>query len=146
MSLLRTEAESALDRVSDRCKEAADAYRTARAATHDTDLAKLFVALEESRRRDSAALEGEIRRMGNLPGAPDADRETMEHLAIRVKAVVSTDERRALLASCRQPEERLAAAVEAALEQNLPAATLALLQRLREEGAQVRRRLTTAPA
>ena len=37
--------------------------------------------------------------MGNLPSAPDADREAVEHLATRLRAALAVDERRALLAA-----------------------------------------------
>ncbi len=144
MSLLRTDAETALDRATELCKEAADVYRTARAAADDTDLAALFLELEENRRQRARELAGAIRQMGNLPGAPDADRETVEHLATRAKAILSPDGRRALLEDCRQSEEKLAAAIAAARAEDLPASTLALLQRLAQEGEQVRRRLSAA--
>ncbi len=144
MSMLRDENEVALDEVAETCRAAAEHYRTAGAVAHTSVLADLFRRLEENRRRGAAALEDEIRRMGNLPGAPDPDREALEHLATRLKAAVAADERRALLASCLQMEEKLAAAVDAALDQNLPAPTHALLRRLQTEGSAIREDLTVA--
>ena len=144
MPLLRSTAETALDVVAESCRETADEYRTAANVTHDAELAQLFGELEEKRRTAADELMREIREMGNLPDVPDADREALDHLSTRVKAALATSEREALLADCRQREEKLAAAIDFALRQKLPATTLERLQQLKLEGEQIRLRLAAA--
>jgi uncharacterized protein (TIGR02284 family) len=144
MPLLRSDAEVALDEVTNLCLAAAGEYRTAGATTDDADLARLFGELAAQRQNAAVRLQGEIRRMGNLPDAPDADREAFEHLATRIRAVVADDAREALLEDCRRREEKLADAVAVALDQELPTATRELLGRLQKEGEWIRVRLRGA--
>ncbi len=134
MPLLRTAAESALDAVAEECRDVADYYRTARHIAGQKPLAELFGQLEVRRNAFADELAAEIRRMGNIPDAPDAEREALEHLAIRLKALLAIDERHALIESCRKMEEKLTETVEEAMQHDLPAGTLQLLRRLQADG------------
>jgi uncharacterized protein (TIGR02284 family) len=144
MPLLRTAAESALDAVAEECRDVADYYRTARHIAGQEPLAELFGQLEARRNAFADDLAAEIRRMGNIPDVPDADREALEHLAVRVKTLLATDKGHALIESCRKMEERLTETVEEAMQHDLPASTLQLLRRLQADGMRADAELTDA--
>lgn len=144
MSMLRSDAELALDEVTEICKAVADHYRSVRAAAHTPELAAVFVSLEEQRRRYVAVLEEETRRLGNLPGAPDRDREALEHLVVRLRAAFAEDERIPLLASCEKMEDHLAHALRQALGQPIPENLRRLLRQLEQSVSEARRSLAAA--
>jgi uncharacterized protein (TIGR02284 family) len=138
--IVRSDAEVALDEVTECCKFVADHYRSAARVAHDPDLVRLFQDLEQKRQQWVEALEAQVRRMGNLPSAPDADREAIEHLLIRLRAVVS-EERASLLRESDRVEKALIEKARGALEGDFPADARPLVQKIFTESEQIRERL-----
>ncbi|MBE0597767.1 MAG: hypothetical protein IH614_10895 [Desulfuromonadales bacterium] len=130
MSLLRTDAELALDEVTEQCKLAVHHYRLLQHGDLDSQLRRLFADLEERHRAYILPLEQAARCQGNLPSAPDADREALEHLLVRLKAALPGDERGRLLESCEKVEQELGQTIRAALEHPLPESLLDLLRHM----------------
>lgn len=138
--LLRNDAEVALDEAVEGCKAAADHYRSA-AEVAPPDLMALFEELGRERLEWWKRLEEEVRRMGNLPSAPDADREAVEQLVTRVKAALSRDEHLALAERAAKVEDDLSARVRAALREDLPPSARELLGEIDAGTAAARQRL-----
>ncbi len=140
--ILRNDAEMALDDVMEYCKFVLDHYRTVAHITHDPDLGLLFRSLEQSRQQWVEALEAEIRLMGNLPSAPDRDREALDHLLIRIRAALTEDERASLLHESDRVEKVLIKKAQAALAEELSVDVRDLVQKIFEGSAQTRERLS----
>lgn len=141
--ILRTDAELALDDVTESCKAAADHYRSA-APLAPPPLAEEFGELGRRHGEWGRRLEEEVRRMGNLPSAPDADREAVDHFLTRVKAALSRDERAALLERAAEVEAEVAARAEAALREEVPPSARELLRAIAEGAGSTRERLSAA--
>lgn len=138
--LLRSDAEVALDEAVECCKAAADHYRSA-AEVAPPDLMELFEELGRQRLEWWRRLEDEVRRMGNLPSAPDADREAVEQLVTRVKAALSRDEHLALTERAMKVEEEISVRAGAAFREDLPPSARELLGEIEAGSAAARRRL-----
>lgn len=128
--LLRNNQQLALNEVGTLCIESADHYATAAGKTSDPQLAQLFTELEAERRELAAELAAHIRALDDLPQEPDPDMEAVEHLLTSVKALFSADERGILIGERVQFEHKLAEAVRAALQEDLPEDAKALLARI----------------
>jgi uncharacterized protein (TIGR02284 family) len=115
--MLRSEAEVALNDVVEAAREAADLYADDAEVAHEASLAELFDELAQRRDRFASLLDEQIRKRGDLPDAPDTDRETFHRLGNRLRAVFSGDERRALLNDRIAAEQDLQRRVELALAQ-----------------------------
>jgi uncharacterized protein (TIGR02284 family) len=139
--MLRSRAETALDDVLEACKEAADHYGLTASARGAGELVPLFQALQQEHAALAAALEKEIRRRGNLPSEPDADREAVEHLFTRVRAALSHDEQKVLLDESERVETQLLHRIDQALELAHPPGARAVLDRLRRGAAAALERL-----
>jgi hypothetical protein len=137
--LLRNDAEVALDEAVEGCKAAADHYRSA-AEVAPSDLTDLFEELGRQRLEWWRRLEDEVRRMGNLPSAPDADREAVEQLVTRVKAALSRDEHLALIERAAKVEEDIAAKAASALREDLPPSARELLGEIKAGSNAARQR------
>lgn len=141
--LLRSEAEAALDDLAEACEAAADHYRAAAQASDDERLAAFFREMEERRSTWGERLREQIRLMGNLPSEPDADREAMDRLLIRVRAAFSRDRRRFLLEDCRDVEQGLAVGIERAADagEELPPRVHEVMDEIRQDVSATLRRL-----
>lgn len=103
------------------------------ADTHDEpdSLDRTLRAIASRRHAVVTTLEDALRALGDLPSAPDADRQTFSHLALRVKALLSGDESRTLAEAACSDEDALAEAIDAALDADLPDAVKDTLRTLR---------------
>jgi len=128
--LLRDERQMAVNAVERLCFESADRYATASEKIDDADLAVRFAELAQERQALAAELASHIRALDDLPQQPDPDRETLDDVLSGIKAFLAGDTHATLLAEREQDEDALMAAARAALQQDLPADTLALLQRI----------------
>lgn len=131
MLMMRDARQMALNEVEVRCMEAADHYATAAQRIDDEDLAQLFVELARERKRQAAELVPQLRALGDLPRAPDKDRETVEEMLSSVKSFFSGDKRATVIDEREQAEVQLADAVTAALQCELPPETQNMLLAMR---------------
>jgi predicted Fe-S protein YdhL (DUF1289 family) len=96
----------------------------------DPDLARALQTLAERRRRAALELGEHLRRLGDLPSEPDADLQAAKDVLAWVQGALADDQRDQVLQRCRQAEEHLAEKVRAALAEDLPSDTRALLEQL----------------
>lgn len=126
--MLRDDRQVALNLVVQALLEAAHVHEDGADLLDDRDLEAALRALAERRRRVALELEEHVRRLGDLPSEPDADLQAAKDLLARLQVAIAGDHRDQVLQRCRHAEEHLAERVEAALEQDLPAETRALLE------------------
>jgi uncharacterized protein (TIGR02284 family) len=142
--LLRDDRQMAICDIEAQCIETADQFGAAADRTEDTPLKALFVELAGQRRQLASDLAEHIRALGDLPQAPDPDKEQLDGFFSTVKSLLSGDERGTLI------DERLAG--EAQLEEFLdvaqrlePSSALAdMLVRIRRSVELTRHRLHAA--
>lgn len=102
-------------------------------AEADDPLRTVLSRIAERRERVVPTLEDEIRALGDLPSAPDADQQGFSHLALRLKVLLSGDEARTLADAACSDEEALREAIDAALEGDLPDSVKGTLRDLRSD-------------
>jgi hypothetical protein len=143
---LRDEWEIALNEVLGLCVEAADHYEDAArrlaGAGEAHAVAGLLDRTAERRRCQARRLETVLRAHDELPKDPDPDAELVHRATQWVKAIVATDEERALLEARLQQETRLAETVDAALTGDLPVDAARCLGDIARDVASQRARLT----
>ncbi len=103
MSLLRGEREVALNDLQNASEETIDHYRDAVNLLGESDAGDQLLQIAEEREAIAAKLEHAIRALGDLPQAPDTDKESVQKLIHRVRAALSPDAVKEVL------EQRLAA-------------------------------------
>jgi hypothetical protein len=96
----------------------------------EPDLARALEALAERRRRAALELGEHVRRLGDLPSEPDADLQAAKDVLAWVQVTLAEDHRDQVLQRCRQAEEQLAGKARAALDEDLPPETRAVLEQL----------------
>lgn len=142
--MLMSDREVALDEVIVACKDAAHQYHHGAGSVHDAELSALFRDLAKQRQTKAQALGMHLRELGYLPREPDADKETVQELFSKAKAVLAEDERIALVDEYEQTEAHIAELTATALKQPLPEQVLAALRELQEETVEIRERLAAA--
>jgi uncharacterized protein (TIGR02284 family) len=128
--MLRDHRLVALNLVVEALLEAAHVHEQGADLLDDQDLEPALRTLAEQRRRVALELEEHVRRLGDLPSEPDADLQAAKDLLARVQVAIAGDQRDQVVQRCRHAEEHLAEMVRAALEEDLPADTRAVLERL----------------
>jgi hypothetical protein len=128
--MLRDERQVALNLVIEALLGAAHVHRQGADLVEgrDEDLAAALQALAERRQRAALELGEHVRRLGDLPSEPDADLQAAADLLARLQVAMADDERDEVVQRSRHTEEDLAEKVRAALAQDLPADTQALLE------------------
>lgn len=124
--MLREQSQVALDNVVVMASKSADLYES-EADRVSNDTAALFRTLAARRRAVAEQLANVLRRSGELPGEPDRDRETLEEIMVRLKTIIASDEEAELLQIREEGENELAAAVDRALNYQLPEKASSLL-------------------
>lgn len=139
--LLRDDTQVALNDVESRSLESADHYAAAVHRTEDDTLALLMSELAELRRQQAAELAAQIRAAGDLPKAPDQDRQDMRDLMNMIRPLLTGDERVSLISEREQAEDKLADAVDAALAVSLSREARSLLIGMQSSVHEAKRRL-----
>ena len=140
---LRDDKQTALNDVIYAVKDSAHHYQQAAEFVSDAGLAELFRTIAGQRETLATELDAHIRRLHDLPREPDPDRETMDAVITRLKAALTGDERLSVLEEREQAEDELRTCIEAALAQDLPEATQAVLTRLHDEVIATQERLSS---
>ncbi len=139
--MLRDDRQVALNQVLVACEEAAERHLLAAERLADDAESALLASLARERADVAEELAEEVRRLGDLPDTPDADREAVEEVIGWIKTALGGDEREHLLAQADKDEAILAQRLDAALAQDLAAATREVLERLGDQVPRARRRL-----
>ncbi len=135
---MRGDAEVALDDVTVGCKRTADHLADAAevVADEDAELAALFNRQAGDRRALAADLDRRMLEMDGLPGAPDDDLEMVGQLARRLRHVLSSHDREALIVDRVHEAEDLAHDTSAALaREDIPASARSVLRAVQERTA-----------
>jgi uncharacterized protein (TIGR02284 family) len=131
VTMLRDARQVAIDQVVEALLEAAHLHEQGTDALDaDPDLAGALRALAERRRRAAQELGEHLRSLGDLPSEPDADLQAAKDVLAWVQDALADDQRDQVLERSRQAEEHLAEKVRAALEEDVPSDTRALLEQL----------------
>jgi uncharacterized protein (TIGR02284 family) len=144
--MLRDHSQAELNELIVRVKDAALRYRHGSTIAREAALVALFSRLAEQRMEMARALEDHLRRLGDLPRAPDADLEAVKSLATHVKTALSTDERAILLDERIKGEAQIEEQIRSTRETELPADTQTLLDEIEWEIAADRNELERAKA
>jgi hypothetical protein len=129
--MLRDDRQVAINQVIEALLTAAAAHQEGAALLEGhSDLADRLRALAARRHHSALELGDHVRRLGDLPSEPDADLQAAKSVLAWVQAALAEDRRDEVLQHCRQAEEDLAGTVRAALEEDLPADTRAVLEQL----------------
>jgi hypothetical protein len=129
--MLRDDRQVAINLVVEALLEAGHVHEEGSASLEaDPDLAYALEALAERRRSAAQELGEHLRRLGDLPSEPDADLQTAKDVLAWVQVALADDQRDQVLQRSRHAEEHLAETVRAALDEDLPSDTRAVLQDL----------------
>ena len=129
--MLRDGRQVALNLVVEALLEAAHVHgQGADVLDAESDLARALRALAERRRRAALELGDHVRRLGDLPSEPDADLKAVKDVLAWVQGALADDQREQVLERSRQAEADLAESVRAALAEDLPPDTRAVVQDL----------------
>jgi uncharacterized protein (TIGR02284 family) len=126
--MLRDDRQVAINLVVEALLEAAHIHQEGAELLDGQDLSAALRALAEQRRRVALELGEHVRRLGDLPSEPDADLQAAKDLLARLQIAMASDQRDQVAQRCRHAEEHLAERVRAALEEDLPADTRAVLE------------------
>ena len=104
MTLLRNDVQLALNDLHKALKYSVDQYRDAAEFLDDTDASALCDKLAKEREALAGEVAAEIRSRGDLPAAPDSDREAGEQLLQRLETLFSSDQTREVMERRRDAE------------------------------------------
>lgn len=140
--MLRTESQVALQDLLEALRAAADMYADNAEVLAEGELAELCRALALRRGQQAQAVADELRRRGDLPGEPDADRETLQRLGHRLRTLVAGNERAVVVQDRLDAEAELAELAAQAAGLVTEPATQALLADIRRDSEQSRAALS----
>ncbi|UZJ44026.1 FUSC family protein [Marinimicrobium sp. C6131] len=107
MNLLRTDLQTALQNLHVGAQESADNLRDLAEFIGDDEVSQLFSRLADARDDLADGLANAIRDAGDLPAAPNSEKEAGEHLIHRIRALFSADQTVSLIRQCLEAEEHL---------------------------------------
>ena len=142
--LLRDPDEVALNQLLATCLSMAESYTRLSESleAEDPDAAAVFASLAETRRRAASKLEMDVRRMDELPAAPDPDRDLLSLLASLARGALSSDRTRALAEDRAAAERDLVVQAQVASRQeSLSAHARALVREIEQQSVRAQRRL-----
>ncbi|HDZ07960.1 DUF2383 domain-containing protein [Pseudohongiella sp.] len=108
MSILRSEQQLALQQLYRLVQESIDHYRDSAEFVEDSNTAQLFTRIASEREPLAEQLAQVIRDTGDLPAAPDADKEAGEQMLHRLRAWFTADQTRDVVKQRLQAEAELA--------------------------------------
>lgn len=142
---LRDERAVLLDDVIVAVKRSMQDMRDAAATQNPPDrLSATLAAIADRRGRLVSRLEEALRALGDLPSAPDPDRQTVSHLTLKLKALLSGDHAGTVADAALADEDDLTAALEVARQADLPPEAGAALRDLQADVQAARQEITAA--
>ncbi len=126
------------------CRDAETRYDTAAEIIDDENLKAVFTHVSGSRNKTALGLEVALKDMGNLPMAPDPEKETLLNLWTRARlAVGKNNEHRILYEDSMRLEKQVAEHCNRALAHELPGGIRRLIENLKQHSAAFRQWLET---
>ena len=104
MTLLRNDVQLALNDLHRALRYSVDQYRDAAEFLDDSEASAFCDKLAKEREALASEVAAEIRSRGDLPAAPDSDREAGEQLLQRLETLFSADQTREVLERRRDAE------------------------------------------
>ncbi|MDR7089000.1 MULTISPECIES: DUF2383 domain-containing protein [Cellvibrio] len=114
MFRLLSDTEVALNELFVACRESIDHYHDAAELVGQSEIAKHFLDIANSRKLFLNRLASAIRELGDLPSVPDPDKEAGEMMLHHLSAALSSDYTNEALAQRIKTEEHILALVNAA--------------------------------
>lgn len=133
MSLLRTDKEVALNDLLVAARETADHYQAAAEYLNDPHVNPVLHDIIHERLEYIDRIEDAIRALGDLPSAPDPDRETGEMLIHHVTAALSPDSATEILEQRIKAEQHLLELVKACYAVGLDDEHAAMLRKMEQQ-------------
>jgi hypothetical protein len=136
--MLRTEVQVALHDLLEALREAADLYADDADVLAEGELARLCRELVLRRERLADAVAEEVRRHGDLPSEPDADRETLHRLGNRLRALFSQHDHGVVVRDRLAAESEITRRADRALAVVPEPLSCRLLEEIREDSERAR--------
>lgn len=127
---LLSDTEVALNEVLVACRESVDHYQDAITLVGQPDIAKRFRDIAHRRKLFFQRLSSAIRELGDLPSAPDPDKETGEMIIHHLGAALSPDYSNEVLTQRLTVEKHIKTLIDNALETELTETSHELLDDL----------------
>ena len=144
--MLLDDEQAALNELVGACRESADHYEDAAERIDDAGLRELFGHVRAARLDSAERLAAAVRETGELPRAPNTDREGLDQLITHVKATFADDARGVFLDSRIEDERRIEGLARDALALELGDAARACVGALLAHATETLGRLVEARA
>jgi hypothetical protein len=146
MNIIRSDKQVALNDLLVAAKETVDHYRDAPALIEDSKVNPIFRSIAQGRKPLIEQMENAIRALGDLPSAPDPDKETGAMLLHHAGALLTEDYLSTFIEQRLHAEERLAELINAARITGLEEYCGLLLNQIDENVEQTIKQLQEIPA
>lgn len=144
--MLRNDIQVALHDLLEALMAVAHLYANDAEALGEDPLAGYCRKLALRREQLAAGVAAELRRRDDLPSEPDPDRETLARLGKRLRSLLSQDEREVVVAERLEAELGIERLARRAAELVAEPASRQLLEEIRYDAEEARRRLGSFPA
>lgn len=114
MFRLLSDTEVALNELLVACRESIDHYQDAAELVGQSDIAKIFLDIANNRKLFLTRLASAIKELGDLPSAPDPDKEAGEMMLHHLGAALSADYTNEALTQRVKAEEHILTLINAA--------------------------------
>lgn len=146
MEILQDENQAALNDLLSMCSKSADHFQAAAEQVENDRVQKLFESLRLKRMESIDELTRIVRASQTLPRVPDTDREQVEQLFTRVKAMFSENSQCVFIEACMEYERQLEELAGYALDLQLAGDSQECVQQLRYQSQMAVSRLKDARA
>jgi uncharacterized protein (TIGR02284 family) len=120
---------STLNNLIETCKDGENGFRTAADGVKNGDLRTLFLTYSQQRARFAAELQAEVRNLGGYPEDTGSVAASLHRGWINIKSTVTGEDEGAIVSECERGEDSAVKNYREALNENLPANLLAIIQR-----------------
>lgn len=139
--MLRNDKQVALHDLLEALEAAAGRYADDAEVLGESELGALCHSLELQRQRLAGLMAAELRRDGDLPSEPDADRETLSRLGNRLRTLLAADEQQRVVRERLAGEAELERLAQQAAGLASEPAWQTLLEQIQQDAAQAQQRL-----
>ena len=126
--VMNEEVISTLNDLIETCKDGQKGYQTAAEAVDRSDLKSLFANFSQQRAKFLGELQQEVRAIGGDPEQSGSVTGTLHRGWINIKQAVAGKNEKAIISECERGEDAAVSNYQEALESELPANILALVQ------------------
>lgn len=120
---------STLNNLIETCKDSENGFRSAADGVRSSELKTLFLTYSQQRAQFAAELQGEVRTLGGDPENTGSVAATLHRGWINIKATVTGEDDGAVISECERGEDSAIRNYQDALNENLPASVLSIIQR-----------------